>query len=67
MSNFVFWGLGVCYLLAGGRQWHRATMSCLRPAEIQSLVMCLEDTTIACSVAYIYTYPICMVIFTFVA
>ena len=38
MSNFIFWrGLGVCYLLAGGWQWHGAK-SFLGPAEIQSNV-----------------------------
>ena len=50
-----FGGLGVCYLLVGGWQWHGAK-SCLGPAEIQQL-----------PVAYIYTNPICTAIFTSVA
>ena len=39
MSNFVFlgWGLGVCYLLAGGWRWQGAK-SCLGPAKIQGNV-----------------------------
>ena len=50
-----FGGLEVCYLLVGGWRWHGAKL-CLGPAEIQQL-----------PVAYIYTNPIRMVIFTSVA
>ena len=43
-------GLGVCYLLAGMCRWHGAK-SCLGPGKFK--VMCLEDTTIVCSI-YLY-------------
>ena len=47
-------GRGGCYFLVGGWRWHGAK-SCLGPGKFK--VMCLEDTTIACSI-YLYKFYI---------